>query len=64
MSSNSTFEETFEEAAKASAANLKSKISVYTPFIYLAIVIISLYVFSYKYRKRELVKNATLPSIF
>ncbi|KAL6945025.1 hypothetical protein ACO0QE_002468 [Hanseniaspora vineae] len=64
MSSNSTFEETFEEAAKASAANLKSKISVYTPFIYLAIVIISLYVFSSKYRKRELVKKATLPSIF
>jgi len=64
MSSNSTYQEAFEEAAKESAQTLKSQVSVYTPFVYLFIVIISLYIFSSRYRKKALLEKSTWPSIF
>ncbi|CAR28921.1 hypothetical protein ZYGR_0U02800 [Zygosaccharomyces rouxii] len=54
---NSTFFETEE--------HVETKIvSVYTPLIYSAILILSLVIFGSQYRKRRIAKMAELPSIF
>ncbi|AQZ09936.1 SEC66 (YBR171W) [Zygosaccharomyces parabailii] len=54
---NSTFFEAEEQ--------VETKIvSVYTPLIYSAVLILSLVIFGSQYRKRQIMKKAKLPSIF
>lgn len=52
------------EGAEAAGENIVKSVSVYTPLIYCAILIISLVVFGSQYRKRQIKKLTQLKSIF
>lgn len=61
MSGNGThFNETFFEQEQQEI----KIVSVYTPLIYVSILVISLMIFASKYRKNQVKKLAELPSIF
>ncbi|QEU61174.1 Sec66 [Kluyveromyces lactis] len=62
MSDNGThFNETFFEGQEKPEIKV---VSVYTPLIYVSILVISLMIFASKYRRSQVKKLAELPSIF